>query len=651
MLEVQKENLKKLSLMDLKKFISVIDPQLSYDSKKIAFTVVKIDESRDEYKTEIHIIDSNTGEPLNYLSSGRDLWPRWSKDSKKILFLSKRLLKEGEKGSELWVKVLSGEEPRLIYHSTRGIENPIWSPDGKKIYFLSSVGEDEEDVKVIRRIPIWFNGVGFTYNKRKHLFEVDVASGLVKQLTDGEINVSYFSLSNDGERIAYLAACDDYKPIIIDIFILNLNNKRLDKVTDSNMFVSSVGWSPNDEYLTFRGHNLRQGFSTHEIIWILSALGGKPEDLTSKLDRGSTRRIYYDLRSPYAYMYAPLPSWDGNYLYFPLSDGGRLNIYRLSLSNQEVEPVVKGNFLVEDFCVRNGKIAYLKVTETEPAEIWIRDNNEDRKLTNYNQELLSSLKLYQPEQFSCKVSDGEVVEGWFIKPSDFNDNQKYPVILNIHGGPKSVFGYAFMFEHQLWASEGYVVLYFNPRGSDGYSEKFAEIRKNYGNRDYKDIIETLDYFIDNYEFVDPQKIAVTGISYGGFMTNWLVTHSNRFRAAISQNGISNWIAEYGNTDIGFYFVPDQIGGEPWTNEEGYRVMSPLTYADKVNTPIMFIHSFEDYRCWIDQSLSFYTALKHLKKDTEMILFMKGEHVFSRTGKPSHRIKRLEHILRWFKEYL
>jgi dipeptidyl aminopeptidase/acylaminoacyl peptidase len=208
-----------------------------------------------------------------------------------------------------------------------------------------------------------------------------------------------------------------------------------------------------------------------------------------------------------------------------------------------------------------------------------------------------------------------------------------------------------MFENQLFAARGYAVLCVNSRGSGGYSEEFADIRKHYGERDFRDLMEAVDYAIKNRKFVDPERLGVTGISYGGFMTNWVVGHTDRFKAAVSVEGISSWFAMYGTTDIGFYFAPDQIGGEPWNNVEGYVEKSPLVYADEVKTPIMFIHSMEDYRCWVDQALSFYTALKAQGKETQLVLFLKGSHTFGWSGKPSHRIKKLEHTLNWFKKYL
>jgi len=640
-----------VELKDLTRFVSVIDPQLSPDAARIAFVVVRTDETRDNYDLTIWVVDRISGEPGMYLSGGSDLWPRWSPDGKHLLFLSKRTLKEGEKGNELWLASTSGGEPRRVLRLTGGIEAPCWMPDGKRIVFLSAVGEEDEGVRVVRRIPLWSNGAGFTYHARKHLHIVNVNSGSVRQLTEGQLNVAYTSSSNAGNRVAYVAAINDLNPMITDLFVMDIGTGEPKKLTDSSMAIGPVCWSPDDKHLAFRGHNLRRGFATHATIWLMAAEGGRPTDLTGKLDRGTARSVYYDMRGPYTYLLAPAPAWNLDHIYFTLSDSGRYDLHKVNPKSGRIEPVVAGSFLIDDFSVRKDVIAYLKVTETAPAEVWVKDGHGDRKVTNLNDALLSELKLSTPEHFEYQASDRKKIDGWLMRPPIAKEGERLPAILDVHGGPKSVFGYSFMFEHHFFTSKGFAVIYLNPRGSDGYSEEFADIRTVYGERDFIDIMEGLDYVLSRFQFVDPQRVGVTGLSYGGFMTNWIVTHTDRFKAAVSQNGISDWTAMFGTTDIGFYFSPDQIGKEPWSNAQAYLSKSPLTYAPKVTTPTMFVHSAEDFRCWIDQSISFFTALKYLGKEAELVLFDKGEHTFRSSAKPSFRMRRLEHMARWFETHL
>jgi dipeptidyl aminopeptidase/acylaminoacyl peptidase len=208
-----------------------------------------------------------------------------------------------------------------------------------------------------------------------------------------------------------------------------------------------------------------------------------------------------------------------------------------------------------------------------------------------------------------------------------------------------------MFEHQVYAAEGYAVVYANIRGSDGYDQEFADIRFQYGTRDYQDFMETVDYALGAYDWIDDTRIAVTGLSYGGFMTNWVIGHTGRFKCALSQNSICSWVSFFGTTDIGFHFGPDQIGGDPWSNPAAYAEKSPLTYAKKVATPTMFIHSYNDNRCWIDQSIQMFTALKYLGVETKLILYTEGSHSFRNLARPTIRKRRLHDMVNWFNQHL
>jgi dipeptidyl aminopeptidase/acylaminoacyl peptidase len=255
------------------------------------------------------------------------------------------------------------------------------------------------------------------------------------------------------------------------------------------------------------------------------------------------------------------------------------------------------------------------------------------------------------EHFTFEASDGATIEGWLIKPYGWRKGKKYPAIFDIHGGPRSKYGYAPMFEHQIYAAEGYAIVYANIRGSDGYDQEFGDIRFHYGTRDYQDFMETVDHALAAYGWIDETRIAVTGLSYGGFMTNWVIGHTGRFKCALSQNSICNWVSFFGTSDIGFHFGPDQIGGDPWSNPAAYAEKSPLTYAKNVETPTMFIHSINDNRCWMDQSIQMYTALKYLGVEARLILYTEGSHSFRNLARPAIRKRRLHDMVDWFNQHL
>lgn len=284
------------------------------------------------------------------------------------------------------------------------------------------------------------------------------------------------------------------------------------------------------------------------------------------------------------------------------------------------------------------------------ANVYVRDRNGERKITSFNDDVLSKLVLSAPEKFVFKASDGVDVEGWVMKPRAHR-GERVPAVIEIHGGPRTAYGHCFMFEFQLLAANGFAVAFTNPRGSTAYGEKFAAtIPKNYGDRDYKDIMEALEYLI-KARVVDGTRLGVAGGSYGGFMTNWIVGHTNRFKAAVTERSISNWYSFFGSSDIGYFFAEEEVGGMPWENVQHYVENSPITYVRNVRLPVLIIHSEEDYRCPIEQGEQFFVALKKLRKEASLLRFPEENHELSRSGKPEHRIERLNQINNWFKKHL
>nr|WP_282550590.1 S9 family peptidase [Halonatronomonas betaini] len=260
--------------------------------------------------------------------------------------------------------------------------------------------------------------------------------------------------------------------------------------------------------------------------------------------------------------------------------------------------------------------------------------------------------ISEPEHFTVKASDGVELDAWIIKPVGYQEGEKYPAVLEIHGGPKTVYGSIFFNEFQILANAGYAVIFSNPRGSDGRGNEFADIRGGYGQRDYQDLMEVANTALERYDLIDADRLGVAGGSYGGYMTNWIVGQTDRFKAAVSQRSISNWVSMFATTDIGYYFVKDQAdGATPWNNLDELWDSSPLKYADRVSTPTLLIHSEEDYRCWLTEALQFFTALKYHGVESRLTIFKGENHELSRSGKPEHRIRRYQEMLDWFNQYL
>lgn len=631
-----------LDFTDFTKFTFICEPKISPSRDSICFTTARADLDKDCYIYSIWLYNIKDG-GLRLLKTNC-FQVRWHKRGDRILCM----YRNSDKLSKIYVVYLYGEAYN-IYETKDLIVNQVeWC--GDKIVLVASTKSRGSGVHVINRVPIWFDGRGFIYNTISSIYVLNQYNGYIERISSEDLNVRLIAVSNGVDKIAFTALpIDEYNIYLSYIYLLDLRKESMVRVLDKSMYISALSWSPDDKYIVFRGHDFKRGFATHECIWILNLDTSELINLTSELNRNTSKRVYCDLRSPYCFHVDSYPIWDGRYIYFPVSDSGRYNIYRINVDTREIERVLVGDYVVESYDVHGDIIAYVKNSAVEPPELWIYANGDYGKVTNFNDEIIKHYHIAEPERFTFKASDGVEVEGWILKP--FKCNDKVPAIVNIHGGPKSAFGYTFMFEHQLLASKGYAVIYLNPRGSDGYSEDFADIRGIYGTRDYMDIIEALDYIASRFEFIDPDRLGVTGISYGGFMTNWIITHTDRFKAAISQNGISDWISMFQTTDIGLFFCPDQIGGDPWSNTKEYIEKSPITHAKNVKTPVMFIHTIDDYRCWIDQAIRFYISLKYLGKEAELVLFDSGGHVFGWIGRPRYRVERLKHMVRWFDKHL
>ena len=329
---------------------------------------------------------------------------------------------------------------------------------------------------------------------------------------------------------------------------------------------------------------------------------------------------------------------------FIATEKGRQSIFLFS--NGNCKEHLGGERSIETFDYNGDTLVFIAQEINYPSEVFLKKNKE-RRITNFNRRFKN---LKKPEHFRFKASDGVEIDGWIILPEG---KKPYPAILEIHGGPKTSYGHAFMFEFYYLLSKGYGVFYVNPRGSSGYGEDFAlAVRGAFGKRDYKDLMEAVEYVKKNYP-IDPKRIFVTGGSYGGFMTNWIVGHTNIFRAAVTQRSISNQLSFWGTSDIGPWFNGDYIGEgkDLWEEFDAYWDMSPLKYAKNIKTPLLIIHSEEDYRCPVSEAYQLFYALKMQGVDTKLVLFPEENHDLSRSGKPKHREARLKEMERWFREHM
>jgi dipeptidyl aminopeptidase/acylaminoacyl peptidase len=652
---------------DLYKYRTISKPDFSPDGQSIAISVQQANKEENLYNSDVAAVNSDGSGMTRYTYGGKDSSPKFSPDGKNLLFLTRRTMEKEEKGNELFLMSYPNGEPRRLLKRKEGIEGPAWSPDSKVIYFLSNVvtddvegekkeraeKEDEDAEKVVKGMRLWFNGEGFVHNVRKHLFSISIASGNVTQLTSGKFDVGAFHPSNSGQKIAYLASTDDMRPYIADLFVIDVNNfrdKPAEKITKSDMELADLAWSQDDTRIALNGnYHLPKGFASNSHIYVVELENNSREiSKIENVDLSKGNTLNSDCRQG-AHGSSAI-YWREAYIYYLQARGGSVHLYRIAVGKEEPELLLGGDRSIEDYALsRDGKkVAFVAMDSDHLEELRILDGHDETQLTTFNEEVYSELEILSPEYFSFKASDGTAIDAWIISK---DRTKKNPTIVYVHGGPKTAFGNAYMHEFQTFASKGYAVLFANIRGSDGYSEDFTDIRGHYGDRDFQDLLELVDHAGKKFSFIDKDRLGIAGGSYGGFMTNWAVGHTDIFKAAVTDRCIASWESFFGTSDIGPSFTVDQMGSDPFAARAQLEKMSPITYAAKIRTPILIIHSTEDYRCWMVEGLQLYTALKYLGKEAQLVLFPGENHDLSRIGKPKHRIARAKHYLAWFDKYL
>jgi len=507
--------------------------------------------------------------------------------------------------------------------------------------------QEEKDYQVIDEIPFWFNGEGFTNKIRSRLYIYNIKDKKLKPVTDAFTNVSFFRLNEDKTKAVIITnSFIDKMQIKDDLYLYDIKEDTLEKISHHDRFQYGFADFLEDNIIFIGTDMAKYGVNENHRIYLMDKDGNVKEISPQGFDLSIGNSVGTDCR----FGSSNQIKLDGNYLYFITTEYGNAYLNRMD-TNGNIEKLIKTKGSVDGFDVFDGKVIFVGFRGLKIQELYKLNEGEEVQISHFNDWLVKEKSLSAPERLTFTTREGITIEGWVIKPVGFEEGKKYPAILDIHGGPKTVYGEIFFHEMQYWANEGYAVFFCNPRGSDGRGDEFADIRGKYGTIDYEDIMKFTDTVLEKCPFIDVERIGVTGGSYGGFMTNWIIGHTNRFKAAASQRSISNWISKFGTTDIGYYFVEDQQAATPWTDVEKLWFHSPMKYADKVKTPTLFIHSDEDFRCWIAEAYQMFTSLKYHGVEARLCIFKGENHELSRSGKPKHRIRRLKEITDWFDKYL
>lgn len=517
--------------------------------------------------------------------------------------------------------------------------------DGKRGEVAKSIKE-MSFVEELHEIPFVSNGSGSSDSKRNRLYLFEESSKKLTPLTSAHFQVMSIEVSEDKQQIFYTGVMfKDVAKLYNHVYKLDVNSLRSTKLTKGNKMRYGAIKLLEGKLVVMANDGKRIGLNQNSDVYLLDVNSGNLE-LWFKNDRSFYNSVGSDVRllgSSTMQVY-------GDTLYCVITTCYHNQLLALRL-HQEPEVVLSAGS-IDGMAQLDGKLHLIALEDQKLQEIYEVNERKLIQLTKLNEEVLKDKYVAKPVQITY-VSYGEKMLGWVLLPENFDSSNTYPAILDIHGGPKTVYGEVYYHEMQLWANLGYVVMFTNPHGSDGRGDEFSDIRGKYGTIDYDDLMSFVDKVCLLYPNIDTTRLGVTGGSYGGFMTNWIVGHTTRFKAAATQRSISNWLSFHGVSDIGYYFAPDQNAGDLYDDMkvEKYWTHSPLKYVKNVKTPTLVIHSKEDYRCPIDQGYQWFTSLKELGVDSKMVVFNSENHDLSRSGKPKARNKRLEELTQWFEHYL
>ncbi len=642
---------------DLFRIRTVSEPHASPDGRLIAYTVTQVDQKENRYRAAIWLAPADGGEPRR-LTSGqhRDGSPRWSPDGQTIAFTSDRD-PDGKGKGQIWLIPTEGGEPARLTALARPVEEFAWSPSGTRIALVSKVRVGPErpdsDVAVITTIRFRFDGEGFLDDHYRQIFVIDVPDGKARQVTDGPYEHQHPAWAPTGHEIAFTSNRNEGWELtnVRDIYAVRPAGRAVRTITDGTGSFRRPSWSPDGATIACLGTRNLDSDAPRTELFTVPAAGGAPESMSASFDRSLSDQSMSDFT---AYPEAP-PRWEahGQSLLVPCSDAGTVQLARVAVPDGGVTLLTEGRQRISAASpLSNGRLAVAVATATTPGDVWIREaSGEMRQITHVADAWREHAALAEPEPFRVTSADGTEVHGWVLKPPGFDPTTKHPLLLEIHGGPFAMYGESLMHEFQVLAARGYVVLYTNPRGSGGYGDAFAgALYRGWGKHDLPDLMAAVDWAIGQ-GYVDPERLGVLGGSYGGFMTNWVIGHTDRFKAAVTQRCLSDMYSTFGTDDIYFAGSRQTIGGDPWDDPDIYWELSPITYVDRIETALLIEHQEQDLRCPIGQAQQLFTALKRRGKTVEMMLYPDESHGMSRTGQPRHRIERLNAILDWFDRYL
>lgn len=634
-------------------FSFVSNPSYAPDGSMAAFVVKKANRDKNAYDSDLYLLKDGQ---VRRLTAGGDASAYlWTQEGR-LLFSANRLKADKERAEKGEAFTAFYEIDPCFGEAQKRFELPL------KGARLIELGQDKYAVlasqdnapsrpeceggkkppyEIITELPFWSNGGGFVSQQRQRLYLYDAKTGQLDPVTAPWFDVSSIQYSNGylvfvGQEFQGIPNNKD------GLYSYELATKTLRELVPVGELYLRAGFALKNSVVFVASDGRVYGDDRYPDFYTIPQQGGQYKllhEYEASVGHGS---VGSDAR---------LGGGRGskvfqNRLYFLSTIRNDSFLYSLGEEGDlRLESGEHGS--IDSFDVAEGKLLLCALYGDRLAELY----ENGKQATDLNGRLLSELELSTPIAHSFTSRGGVTIDGWAMKPIGYEPGKKYPAILHIHGGPRTVFSEVFHQEMQLWAANGYFVFYCNPRGSDGRGNAFGDLCGKYGSIDYEDLMDFADEMLRQYPDADEKRFGVGGGSYGGFMTNWIIGHTDRFAAAVSQRSISNWIAFEHTTDIGYFFTPSQHGTTTRQDVRKLWDLSPLKYAPNAVTPTLFIHSDQDYRCWMVEGLSMFTALKLHGCPAKLCLFHGENHELSRSGRPLNRIKRMEEILSWFNKYL
>jgi dipeptidyl aminopeptidase/acylaminoacyl peptidase len=670
-------NKRLITAEDLYKFVVVSDVRVAPDGKHVVYAVQRVDQKTEKKYTNLWVVEVAGGKARQFTYGDQsDTQPRWSPDGSQIAFLSNR--GDKEKPPQIYLIPFGGGEASVLTDLPGAIGEIVWSPDGRRLLCLVRKFEPEELERqkdeqkkklgvVVRQYDRLFyklDGVGYLPHERWHIWSIDAYNGKAKQLTNHAVYDEEIAVwSPDGKWIAFTSNRSeqpDMTPDRIDLFVMPALGGEMRKIETPIGYKGQLSFSPDGKWIAYYGSEGEGLGYKNNGLWIVLADGtAPPRNLTETYDLHVGAWTINDIGQ--AETMPPTWSVDGKMIYFSVVYHGSSILKSIDLDGNNLQTVIPeaqgdqpgsvvGGF---SFSKDGRQMAYCLGSLIDPAQVWIMDisNGACRKLVSPNEALLREFDLGQVETHWFKGPDGNDLQGWILKPPGFDADKKYPSIMEIHGGPMTQYGYLFMHEFYYLAAQGYVIYFSNPRGGRGYGEEHTKaIWGDWGNKDYIDLMAWADY-VQDQPYIDPARMGVTGGSYGGYMTVWIIGHTQRFKAAVTQRCVSNFVSMWGSSDFNWTFQMELQAGAPFEDLDKYWKLSPIAYIGNARTPTKVIHNEFDLRCPIEQGEQVFVALKRLGVETEMVRFPDEFHGLSRGGRTDRKIARLNHILGWFEKYL